>query len=147
MGNLLTTATFCCCFLFRLLPCSIVGIPPTGHNLSQIVTLPVFPTGCSSQRIIPPWASLWGTVLQEKTAIASVTHKKLQHGNLLHHGPLGCRGTTCSTSVLSMYLQENIHSGIWNNTSSYSFFPHFVLFLSYFLTSSLTASYSLNLIS
>lgn len=132
MGNPLTTVTFCCCFLFRLFPCSSVRVPPTGHSLSRIVTLQEFPTGCNSQRIIPPWASSWGTVLQEKTAIAWVTHNKLQHGNLLHRGPLGCRGTTCTTTVLSMYLQENIHSGIWNNTSSHSFFPHFVLFLSYF---------------
>lgn len=77
------------------------------------------------------------TVLQEETAIAWMTHNRLQRGNLLHHGPLGCRGTTCFSMIFSMYLQENNHSGMWNNTSSHSFYPHFVLFLSYFSTSSL----------
>lgn len=45
--------------------------------------------------------------------------------------------TTCFSMIFSMYLQENNHSGMWNNTSSHSFYPHFVLFLSYFSTSSL----------
>lgn len=75
-----------------------------------------------------------GTVLQEETAIAWMTHNRLQRGNLLHHGPLGCRMTTCFSMIFSMYLQWN---NMWNNTSSHSFYPHFVLFLSYFSTSSL----------
>uniref|UniRef100_A0A8V0YL72 Sulfotransferase n=1 Tax=Gallus gallus TaxID=9031 RepID=A0A8V0YL72_CHICK len=45
------------------------------------------------------------TVLQEETAIAWMTHNRLQRGNLLHHGPLGCRMTTCFSMIFSMYLQ------------------------------------------